>query len=141
MRRPERSSTSCDISDPRRFDAWLEAGAASSVNALRAFAAGIRQDDKAVRSALELPGSNAQTEGQVTRPKFIKRMMYGHANFDLLRQRVLLAAQPRLMRESRFSGAALNLDRRYAALGLPQRERESHLGVSLPLHLSPLPRV
>lgn len=77
---------------PEALDTWLEGCAASSVNALRTFAVGIQQDYKAVRSALELPWSNAQTEGQVTRLKFIKRMMYGRANFDLLRQRVLLAA-------------------------------------------------
>jgi len=77
---------------PEALNAWLDECAASSVNALHTFAAGIRQDDKAVRSALKLPWSNAQTEGQVTRLKFIKRMMYGRANFDLLRQRVLLAA-------------------------------------------------
>ena len=77
---------------PEKLDSWLEECAASSVNALCTFAAGIQQDVKAVRSALKLPWSNAQTEGQVTRLKFIKRMMYGRANFDLLRQRVLLAA-------------------------------------------------
>lgn len=77
---------------PEALDIWLEGCAASSVNALKTFAAGIRQDCKAVRLALELPWSNAQTEGQVTRLKFIKRTMYGRANFDLLRQRVLLAA-------------------------------------------------
>jgi len=36
--------------------------------------------------------SNGQTEGQVNRLKLIKRTMYGRANFDLLRQRVLRAA-------------------------------------------------
>lgn len=77
---------------PEVLDPWLEACAGSSVKALRTFAAGIRQDYQAVRSALALPWSNAQTEGQVTRLKFIKRQMYGRANFDLLRQRVLLAA-------------------------------------------------
>lgn len=77
---------------PEELDTWLEACAESSVRALRTFAAGIRQDYQAVRSALALPWSNAQTEGQVTRLKFIKRQMYGRANFDLLRQRVLLAA-------------------------------------------------
>ena len=35
--------------------------------------------------------SNGQTEGQVNRLKLIKRQMYGRANFDLLRQRVLHA--------------------------------------------------
>jgi transposase len=77
---------------PMELDPWLETCAESSVKALRTFAAGIKQDYEAVRSALELPWSNAQTEGQVTRLKFIKRQMYGRAKFDLLRQRVLLAA-------------------------------------------------
>lgn len=77
---------------PEELDSWFEVCAASSVKALRTFAAGIQQDYKAVCSALELPWSNAQTEGHVTRLKFIKRMMYGRAKFDLLRQRVLLAA-------------------------------------------------
>ena len=36
--------------------------------------------------------SGGQTEGQVTRLKLIKRSMYGRANFDLLRRRVLRAA-------------------------------------------------
>ncbi len=62
------------------------------MKALHTFASSVQQDYGAVRSALELPWSNAQTEGHVTRLKFIKRMMYGRANFDLLRQRVLLAA-------------------------------------------------
>ncbi|QHV96546.1 hypothetical protein GJR95_16670 [Spirosoma endbachense] len=35
------------------------------------------------------PPWRGQTEGQVTRLKLIKRQMYGRANLDLLRQRVL----------------------------------------------------
>ena len=34
------------------------------------------------------PGATDKPKGQVTRLKFIKRQMYGRANFDLLRQRV-----------------------------------------------------
>jgi transposase len=37
------------------------------------------------------PWSNAQAEGQITKLKSIKRLMYGRAGFDLLRRRVLLA--------------------------------------------------
>jgi transposase len=43
-------------------------------------------------AAMSLPWNNGQVEGQVNRLKLIKRQMYGRANFDLLRQRVLLAA-------------------------------------------------
>lgn len=74
------------------FDAWLEETTSSTIRALRTFARGFQADYAAVRAALELPWSNAQCEGHVTRVKFLKRQMYGRANFDLLRQRVLLAA-------------------------------------------------
>ena len=43
-------------------------------------------------AALTLPWSSGQTEGHITKLKLIKRQMYGRANFDLLRRRVLLAA-------------------------------------------------
>ncbi len=48
-----------------------------------------RPDIAAVVNALSLPWSNGQTEGQVNRLKLIKRQMYGRANFDLLRKRVI----------------------------------------------------
>lgn len=81
-----RTKTSAGFSD------WLDATTNSAISALRNFARGIQADYAAVRAALELPWSNAQCEGQVTRLKFLKRQMYGRANFDLLRRRVLLTA-------------------------------------------------
>ena len=48
--------------------------------------------EAAVRAALSEPWSNGQTEGQVHRLKLIKRQMYGRANFDLLRLRVIHTA-------------------------------------------------
>ena len=68
---------------------WLEDVARSKIGALTGFANGIKQDLDAVTNALSLPWSNGQTEGQVNRLKLIKRQMYGRANFDLLRRRVL----------------------------------------------------
>jgi transposase len=50
------------------------------------------RDFDAVRAALTLPYSNGQTEGQVNKLKSLKRQMYGRANFDRLRRRVLHAA-------------------------------------------------
>src|SRR5712691_1206284 len=70
---------------------WLETIQASAYASLKSLATGIAQDFSAVRAALELPYSNGQTEGQVTRLKLLKRQMYGRANLDLLRQRVLYA--------------------------------------------------
>jgi transposase len=40
-------------------------------------------------SALTQPWSNGQTEGQNTKLKIVKRQMYGRANLDLLRVRLL----------------------------------------------------
>ena len=75
----------------RNLDPWIGAAAASGLREIRRFALGLRQD-AAVRAALEHPWSQGQTEGQVTRLKLVKRQMYGRANFDLLRLRVLQRA-------------------------------------------------
>ena len=50
---------------------------------------GIRQDYEAVKATLATPWSTAQCEGQICRLKLIKRLAYGRAKPDLLRQRVL----------------------------------------------------
>lgn len=75
--------------DVSPLDAWLHACKTSSLAELINFATGICQDYLAVRAALTTEWSNGQTEGQVNRLKFLKRQMYGRANFDLLRLRVL----------------------------------------------------
>lgn len=72
-----------------QLDPWLKACLETGIVPLCNFAIGIQQDYAAIRAALELPWSNGQTEGQVNRLKFIKRQMYGHAHFALLRLRVL----------------------------------------------------
>jgi transposase len=72
------------------LDAWLAQATQPLVpKELRRFAAGLRQDDAAVRAAFTLPWSNGQVEGQVNRLKLINRTMYGRASFELLRRRVL----------------------------------------------------
>ncbi len=71
---------------------WLKEAQDSGIAELRSLAVGILRDFDAVRAALTLPYSNGQTEGQVNKLKTIKRQMYGRADFDLLRQRVLCAA-------------------------------------------------
>ena len=53
------------------------------------FVSGLLVDKAAVIAALRLPWSNGQTEGQINRLKLIKRQMYGRAQLDLLRVRVL----------------------------------------------------
>lgn len=61
----------------------------SNLAELESFASGVEQDKDAVQAGLTLDINNGQVEGQVTRIKLIKRMMYGKAGFALLRQRVL----------------------------------------------------
>ena len=73
------------------LDAWLVEAGRCGVPTMETFAAGLRKDSDAIRAALTTPWSNGQTEGQVNRLKLVKRQMYGHASFDLLRRRVLLA--------------------------------------------------
>ena len=72
-----------------QVEGWLAQACASQVPELEAFAVKLRQDLDAVLAALTLPYSQGQTEGQVHRLKLLKRSMYGRANLDLLRQRML----------------------------------------------------
>lgn len=73
------------------LDPWLATAKATGLTEFKQFATGLERDKAAVLAALALPWSNGQTEGQVNRLKLLKRQMYGRANFDLLRQRVLAA--------------------------------------------------
>ena len=74
-----------------RLDAWLSQVHESGLPELQSFAQGVEQDKAAVQAGLTLAINNGQVEGQVTKIKLIKRMMYGRATFPLLRQRVLHA--------------------------------------------------
>lgn len=74
---------------PDRLDDWLTEAEQSGIKVLRNFAIGLRRDYDAVRAALCYEWSSGQVEGQINRLKLLKREMYGRANFDLLRKRVL----------------------------------------------------
>jgi transposase len=74
-----------------RLDDWLTQVNASQIPELQSFAHGVEEDYEAVKAGLTLSLNNGQVEGQVTKIKLIKRMMYGRAKFPLLRQRVLHA--------------------------------------------------
>lgn len=71
------------------LDGWLQDCLTSGIREMVNFAQGLQQDEAAVRAALTLPWSTGQVEGQITRLKRGKRQMYGRANFDVLRQRIL----------------------------------------------------
>lgn len=72
-----------------QLDTWLEQASASPLQPLRRFALGLRAEYAAARAALTEPWSTGQVEGQITRLKYLKRQMYGQAQIDLLRLRVL----------------------------------------------------
>lgn len=68
---------------------WMDRVLADDLPALHSLVSGLRRD-YAVTAGLSTPWSSGQVEGRVTRVKLLKRMAYGRANLDLLRQRVLL---------------------------------------------------
>jgi transposase len=72
---------------------WLDEAESSGVAEFESFADALKRDHEAVKATLSCERSNGQTEGQINRLKMIKRQMYGRANFDLLRARVLHTAQ------------------------------------------------
>jgi transposase len=69
---------------------WLLAVEADDQPALHSFARGIRRDQQAVTAGLALPYSSGALEGKNCKIKYLKRLMYGRANFDLLRKMALL---------------------------------------------------
>lgn len=74
---------------PDKLDGWLERATQSALKALERFAAGLRDDYEAVKAGVTLPWSTGPVEGHINRLKMLKRQMFGRANIDLLRRRVL----------------------------------------------------
>jgi transposase len=74
-----------------RLDVWLGQVRASHIPELQRFVQSIQRDKDAVLAGLTEPWSNGVVEGNINKLKLIKRMMYGRAEFPLLRQRVLYA--------------------------------------------------
>ncbi|MFJ4206716.1 ISL3 family transposase [Streptomyces sviceus] len=74
-----------------RLPDWLHAVRQDDLPSLRTLAAGIDRDLDAVTAGLTLSWSSGAVEGHVNRIKMLKRQMFGPADFQLLRKRVLLA--------------------------------------------------
>ncbi|MEV5829755.1 transposase [Spirillospora sp. NPDC052242] len=75
----------------RWLETWMTAVAGEDLPELHSFVTGLRRDQDAATAGLTLPYSSGPVEGHVNRIKMIKRQMYGRANPDLLRKRILLA--------------------------------------------------
>jgi transposase len=76
----------CDLPALER---WLQAAETSELAPFQSVARSFRQDYEAIQAALVTPWSTGQCEGQICRVKLIKRLGYGRAKLDLLRQRIL----------------------------------------------------
>ncbi len=74
------------------LDGWLARAKHSGIKELKSFAHGIQRDYAAVRAAFTSEWSNGPVEAQVNCLKLQKRLMFGRANFDLLRLHVLRRA-------------------------------------------------
>jgi transposase len=74
-----------------RLDEWLALVKASQIPELQSLVRSIKKDKAAVLAGLTLQHNNGVVEGKVNKLKLIKRMMFGRAEFALLRQRVLHA--------------------------------------------------
>jgi transposase len=68
---------------------WLSKAIKSSLIIIKNFAKQINGDLDAISNSLKYHYNNGLLEGHVNRLKVIKRQMYGRANFDLVRQKVL----------------------------------------------------
>ena len=71
------------------LDTWLTQAEHSGLPEFKKMAHGIRLDYAAVKAAFSSEWSNGQVEAQVNCLKLQKRIVFGRANFDLLRLRVL----------------------------------------------------
>jgi hypothetical protein len=68
---------------------WLDDAKECGIPAVVNFAKTLMIDIQAVRNAVIERWSNGQTEGQIDRLKTLKRAMFGRANTELLRARLL----------------------------------------------------
>jgi transposase len=73
----------------KKLSNWIDSAAASGFPFVAQFASNLRRDLGAVELSITTPWSNGPIEGQINRPKAIKRQMYGRAGFELLKARVL----------------------------------------------------
>jgi transposase len=70
---------------------WITTAATACLPGITTFAQSLTADLDAVTAGLTLHWNSGPVEGNVNRIKMLKRQMYGRANFDLLRKRILLA--------------------------------------------------
>lgn len=85
-----------------RLEEWQGKVKASHLQAFQTFVTGVQKDKDAVVAGLTLPWSNGPLEGNVNRLKLIKKSMYGRAEFDLIKVRVLYQSKNTLERKNKY---------------------------------------
>jgi transposase len=75
--------------DLDKLTIWMDDVRHCGIYGMQRFARSLQQDIQAVRNAITEPWSNGQLEGQINRLKMLKRAMYGRANVELLRARMM----------------------------------------------------
>jgi transposase len=88
-----------------RLDSWLKKVDASHLQAFQTFVTGVQKDKEAALAGLTLPWSNGPLEGNINRLKLIKRSMYGRAEFDLLKLRVLYQSKKIQERKNKYKNS------------------------------------
>lgn len=74
-----------------KLNEWIEKIKKTSLKRLNSFAKGLIEDADEANAAIELDANNGLTEGNVNSLKNIKRQMYGRANLNLLRKKIVLS--------------------------------------------------
>lgn len=89
--RPLASTVRDCRSEHLALDVWIADVRLDGQRELRSLANGRRHDRAVIQATLTTTYTSGAVEGNVTRIKLLKRQMYGRANFDLLRRRILLS--------------------------------------------------
>ena len=77
-------------SDTTELIRWMKKYWKTSIATLKTFILGIMKDYKAVRNTIKLNVTNGITEGYVNKLKAVKRLMYGRAGIELLKNKLVL---------------------------------------------------
>jgi len=77
-------------SDTAELIRWMKRFWKTSIATLKTFIIGIMKDFKAVRNTIRLNVTNGITEGYVNKLKAVKRLMYGRAGVELLKNKLVL---------------------------------------------------
>ena len=78
---------------PETLEKWMKKALDSGIYGMKCFVRTLNQDVDAVKNALRETWSNGPVEGHINRLKTLKRQMYGRADFELLRARLLPMAR------------------------------------------------